>query len=309
MTILVIAEHNNDVLKSATFNTVSAAIEIEAKVHVLVAGNKCQSVIKETASIRGVDRVLVAEGVQYWHHLAENLATLIVSLAGCYSHILAPATTFGKNVLPRVAALLDVGMISNVIDIVSKDEFRRPIYAGNAIAHVRSLDPIIIATVSATSFSKASSTDLPSDIESVEVCEESNMTTFVNNEIVESDRPDLTSARVVIAGGRGMGSKENFSLLGQLADKLDAAVGATRSAVDAGYVANDMQIGQTGKVVAPELYIAIGVSGAIQHLAGMKQSKTIVAVNIDDQAPIFEIADYGLVADLFDVIPELAQKL
>ena len=308
MTILVLAEHEAGSLKGATLNTVSAAAKIGGDIHVLVAGDSVGSIAAEAAKISGVAKVLCAEAACYAHHLAEPLAALIVSLAGGYSHILAPATTSGKNVAPRVAALLDVAQVSEIVSVVSADTFVRPIYAGNALATVQSTDSVKVITVRATGF-EAAGTDGAAAVEAVAVAADPGLSAFVGQELSKSERPELTSARIIISGGRGMQSGDNFKLLEAVADKLGAAVGASRAAVDAGFVPNDLQVGQTGKIVAPDLYIAVGISGAIQHLAGMKDSKVIVAINKDEEAPIFQVADYGLVADLFKAVPELAEKL
>lgn len=308
MAILIIAEHDNSTLKGATLNTVTAATQMGQELHLLVAGCDCQSVADEAAQISGINKVLLADNPVYTHQLAENMAQLIIELSEGYSHILAPATSNGKNILPRVAALLDVGQISDITAVESADRFQRPIYAGGAIATLQSLDAVKVITVRSTAF-EAAATDNSAPIEAVELQIENTLSSFVSEEIAQSDRPELTAAKVVIAGGRGMGNSENFSLLEQVADKLGGAVGASRAAVDAGFVSNDIQIGQTGKIVAPDLYIGVGISGAIQHLAGMKDSKIIVAINKDEEAPIFSVADYGLVADLFDAVPELEQKL
>lgn len=309
MAILIIAEHDNNILKDSTLASVTAAIQMGDDIHLLVAGADCQDVVKQAAEIPALNKVLVANHAAYKHQLAENIALLVTELGKDYSHIVASATTTGKNFMPRVAALLDVAQISEITGVVSADTFQRPIYAGNAIATVQSLDSIKVITVRATAFDLASSTGGSTSIETVTSVHDAGTSSFVNDELVESSRPELTSAKVVVSGGRGMGSSENFALLEKLADKLNAAIGASRAAVDAGFVSNDMQVGQTGKIVAPELYIAVGISGAIQHLAGMKESKIIVAINKDEEAPIFSIADYGLVADLFDVLPELEAKL
>lgn len=308
MAILIIAEHDNCTLKGATLNTVTAAAQMGQDLHLLVTGSNCQNVADEAASVEGISKVLLADNSVYAHHLAENTAQLISQLGTAYSHILAPATSNGKNILPRVAALLDVGQISDITAVESADTFQRPIYAGNAIATLQSLDNIKVITVRGTAF-EAASTGNDAPIENVDLQIESNLSSFVSEEIAQSDRPELTAAKVVISGGRGMGDSESFTLLEQVADKLGGAVGASRAAVDAGFVPNDIQVGQTGKIVAPDLYIAVGISGAIQHLAGMKDSKIIVAINKDEEAPIFSVADYGLVADLFEAVPELEQKL
>lgn len=309
MAILVIAEHDNQVLKGATLNVVTAATQIGSDIHLLVAGENCAAVAESAAKVAGVSKVLVADGAEYTHQLAENMAALVTAIGKAYSHILAPATTSGKNFLPRVAALLDVVQISEIVRVESADTFDRPIYAGNAIATVQSLDPIKVITVRTTGFDAAAAEGGSAAVESLSESHAAGVSTFINEEMAKSDRPELTSARVVISGGRGMGNGENFALIEKVADKLGAAVGASRAAVDAGFVPNDMQVGQTGKIVAPDLYIAVGISGAIQHLAGMKDSKVIVAINKDEEAPIFQVADYGLVADLFTVVPELESAL
>ncbi len=309
MTILVIAEHDNQTLKPATLNTVKAAQQIGGDIEVLVAGSGCQAVAQAAAAIAGVSKVKLADNAAYQHQLAENLSQLVAALAPAYSHVLAPATTTGKDMLPRAAALLGVNMVGDIMAVVSADTFKRPIYAGNAIATVQTADAIKLLTVRGTAFDPAAATGGSAAIEAVSDVFTANNTQFVGEEIVKSDRPELTAAKVVVSGGRGLGSGENFALVYALADKLGAAVGASRAAVDAGYVPNDMQVGQTGKVVAPQLYMAIGISGAIQHLAGMKDSKVIVAINKDPEAPIFQVADYGLVGDLFTVVPELITKI
>jgi len=309
MSTLVIAEHDNTNLKPATLNTVAAANVIGGAVHMLVAGNACQSVADEAAAIDGVEKVILAEDSAYENQLAESAANLIKSIANDYSHILAPATTFGKNVLPRLSALLDVQQISEITEVVSEDTFKRPIYAGSCIATVKSSDSTKVITVRATAFDPVNASGGSASIESISADGVSDLSSFVNEEIAQSDRPELTAASIVISGGRGMQSGDNFHLLETIADKLGAAVGASRAAVDAGFVPNDYQVGQTGKIVAPDLYIAVGISGAIQHLAGMKDSKVIVAINKDEDAPIFQVADYGLVADLFNALPELAEQL
>jgi electron transfer flavoprotein alpha subunit len=309
MSILVIVEHDNNHLKASTLNTVTAALVIDNDITLLVAGTNCADVGTEAASIAGVQKVLVADNPAYGNRLAENLAPLIAELGSGFSHVLAPATTTGKNILPRAAALLDVQPISDVIAIESTDTFKRPIYAGNVIATVQSSDAVKLMTIRTTAFDAASSEGGSGSIESLDSAHNLGNSAFVGEELAESERPELTSAKVVISGGRGLASSENFKMLERLADKLGAAIGASRAAVDAGFVPNDMQVGQTGKIVAPDLYIAVGISGAIQHLAGMKDSKIIVAINKDEEAPIFQVADYGLVADLFDVIPEMEEKL
>jgi electron transfer flavoprotein alpha subunit len=309
MAVLVIAEHDNAVLKPSTLNTVTAAQSIGGPVHVLVAGHQCGGVAASAAKIPGVEKVRVADAPHYAHPLAENLAALVVELGQGYSHILAPATTFGKNFLPRAAALLDVAQISDIVAVESPDTFVRPIYAGNALATVQSGDRIKVITVRTTGFEAAKAEGGSAPIEPVNAGADAGTARFVSHELTKSARPELTAARIIVSGGRGMGNGENFKLLEALADKLGAAVGASRAAVDSGFVPNDYQVGQTGKVVAPELYIAVGISGAIQHLAGMKDSKVIVAINKDAEAPIFQVADYGLVADLFQAVPELTSKL
>ena len=309
MSILVIAEHDNHNLKSATLHALAAANQIGGDLDVLVAGSGCQGVASAVAAIPGVRTVLLADAPAYEYQLAENIARLVVALAPGYRHILTPATTTGKDFLPRVAALLGVNQVSDVIAVLGPDSFRRPIYAGNAIATVQVQDPIIVATVRTTAFPAVATTGGLAAITPVTQMFEVVGTRFVSESLVASDRPELTSARIVVSGGRGVGSAENFALVYRLADKLGAAVGATRAAVDAGYVPNDLQVGQTGKVVAPDLYIAVGISGAIQHLAGMKESKVIVAINSDAEAPIFQVADYGLVADLFTALPELIDSI
>ena len=309
MSTLVIAEHDNTNLKPATLNTVAAANVIGGAVHILVAGNACQSVADEAAAVDGVEKIILADDSAYENQLAESTANLIKSIANDYSHIFAPATTFGKNVLPRLSALLDVQQISEITEVVSEDTFKRPIYAGSCIATVKSSDSTKVITVRATAFDPANASGGSASIETISADGVSDLSSFVNEEIAQSDRPELTAASIVISGGRGMQSGDNFHLLETIADKLGAAVGASRAAVDAGFVPNDYQVGQTGKIVAPDLYIAVGISGAIQHLAGMKDSKVIVAINKDEDAPIFQVADYGLVADLFNALPELAEQL
>ena len=309
MTTLVVAEHDNATLKVSTLNTVAAAIKIGQPVHLLVAGHACAAAAQAAGKIQGVDKVRVVDAPPYAHPLAENLAALVVSTADTYSHIMAPATTFGKNFLPRVAALLDVAQVSDIVGVVSHDTFVRPIYAGNALATVHSSDRIKVITVRTTAFEAAPADGGSAPVETVQAGADAGVSRFVTQELTKSARPELTAARIIVSGGRGMGSGENFKLLEALADKLGAAVGASRAAVDSGFVPNDYQVGQTGKVVAPELYIAVGISGAIQHLAGMKDSKVIVAINKDAEAPIFQVADYGLVADLFQAVPELTAKL
>ncbi|ABC23873.1 electron transfer flavoprotein [Rhodospirillum rubrum F11] len=309
MALLVIAEHDNASLKPATLNTVAAAAQLGGDIHVLVAGQTCAAAAEAAAKVAGVTKVLVADDAVYAHPLAESLTPLIVSLAREYSHVLAPATTTGKNILPRVAALLDVAQVSDITAVIAEDTFVRPIYAGNALATVRSADSPKVITVRTTAFDPANADGGQGVVESISATASSGLSSFVGQELSKSARPELTSARVIISGGRGMGSGENFALIEALADKLGAAVGASRAAVDAGYVPNDYQVGQTGKIVAPDLYVAVGISGAIQHLAGMKDSKVIVAINKDEEAPIFQVADYGLVADLFQAVPALTAAL
>ncbi|MBV8888428.1 MAG: FAD-binding protein [Alphaproteobacteria bacterium] len=313
MSVLVIAEHDNRSLKPATLNAVTAAAEIGnvggGDLHLLVAGKDCRPAAEAAAQVAGTAKVLLADDAAYDHGLAENLAPVVVKLAEAYSHVLAPATTAGKNLMPRVAALLDVMQISDISAVVSTDTFVRPIYAGNALATVQSKDRIKIITVRGTAFSPAPASGGSAEIEAIPALGSAGLSEFLRAELSKSERPELTSARIVISGGRGMQSGDNFHLLEKVADKLGAAVGASRAAVDAGFVPNDYQVGQTGKIVAPELYIAVGISGAIQHLAGMKDSKVIVAINKDEEAPIFQIADYGLVGDLFKILPELEEEL
>lgn len=309
MTTLVIAEHDNTQLKGATLHTVSAARKIGGPVHVLVAGLDTQAVTDAVARIEGVEKVLVADAPQLAEGLAENVAAQVVALAGSYSHILFSATAAGKNVAPRVAAKLDASQISEIVAVEAPDTFKRPIYAGNAMATVQSSDAVIVATVRTTAFDAARPEGGTATIEKVVAVPDAGTSRFVKREVVKSDRPELTAARVVVSGGRGLGSAENFAILDPLAEKLGAAIGASRAAVDSGFAPNDYQVGQTGKIVAPELYIAVGISGAIQHLAGMKDSKVIVAVNKDADAPIFSVADYGLVGDLFEVVPALTQSV
>ena len=305
MSILVLAEHNNLALAGATLNAVAAAQQIGGDLAVLVAGEGCAAVGEAAAQVAGVSKVLVADSAAYGHQLAENVGALVAEIGAGYSHILAPATSNGKNILPRVAALLDVGMVSDIIAVESADTFKRPIYAGNAIATVQSSDSIKVITVRTTGFDPVAAEGGGAAVESVDAAKDLGVSRFEKEELAVSDRPELTSAGIVISGGRGMQNGENFDKLYKLADILGAAVGASRAAVDAGFVPNDMQVGQTGKIVAPSLYIAVGISGAIQHLAGMKDSKVIVAINKDEEAPIFQVADYGLVGDLFQVLPEL----
>jgi electron transfer flavoprotein alpha subunit len=305
MAVLVYAEHDNSSIKGATLNTVAAAQAIGGDVHVLVAGSNCQAAAAAAAQIAGVSKVLVADNAAYTNQLAENVSLLVADLGKAYSHILAPATTNGKNFAPRVAALLDVAQISEITKVISADTFERPIYAGNAIATVQALDAIKVLTVRATGFDAVAATGGSAAIEAVGTATDAGTSKFVAEELAKSDRPELTAAKIVVSGGRGMGNGDNFKILYNLADKLGAAVGASRAAVDAGFVPNDMQVGQTGKIVAPQLYVAVGISGAIQHLAGMKDSKVIVAINKDEEAPIFQVADYGIVGDLFDLVPQL----
>ncbi len=308
MSILVFAEHDNSTLKSETLKTVAAAQAIGGDITLLVAGYNCQDVIDAAAKVNGVSKVLVANNAVYEHQLAENITLLVLELAGDYEHIIATALTTGKNFMPRVAALLDVAQISDIIAVESNDTFVRPIYAGNAIATVQSLDSKKIITVRATGFD-AVATDGNAEIVTLDIVTDAGKSNHISDELTVSERPDLGAANVVISGGRGMQNGDNFKLLDGIADKLGAAIGASRAAVDAGFVPNDMQVGQTGKIVAPDLYIAVGISGAIQHLAGMKDSKVIVAINKDPEAPIFQVADYGIVTDLFDALPELEAKL
>ena len=309
MSILVIAEHDNSELKTATLNTVAAGMAIGGDIDILVAGSDCDSVAESASQVPGVGKVLLANKETYKNSLAENLGNLVVELSEGYTHILAPATTSGKNFMPRVAAKLDVSQISDISAVISEDTFERPIYAGNCIATVQSTDSVKVITVRTTGFDACEATGGSASISAVDNDTDAGVSSFVKEEIAESDRPELTAADVVISGGRGMQNGDNFSLLNGIADKLGAAIGASRAAVDSGFVPNDMQVGQTGKIVAPDLYIAVGISGDIQHLAGMKDSKVIVAINKDEEAPIFQVADYGLVADLFDALPELEAKI
>ncbi|MBI3899316.1 MAG: electron transfer flavoprotein subunit alpha/FixB family protein [Gammaproteobacteria bacterium] len=311
MNILVLVEHDNSQVKPGTLNAVTAASKIGGAVHALVAGNGCAAAAKSAAGIAGVSKVLLAEDASLANQLAENLAPFIVELVkqGGYTHVLAPATSTAKNVLPRVAALLDVMQLSDITNVIDANTFERPIYAGNAIATVQSTDPVKIATVRTTQFAPAAATGGSATVESVTGGRDAGLSTFRGQELTKSERPELTSARVVVSGGRALGSADNFQILHKLADKLGAAVGASRAAVDSGYAPNDYQVGQTGKVVAPDVYVAVGISGAIQHLAGMKDSKVIIAINKDPEAPIFQVADYGLVADLFDAVPKLTDEI
>jgi len=309
MTILVIAEHDQHSLKAATLNTVAAARKIGGDIHILVAGSNCTAAAEQAATLQGVNLVKVADAAHYQSQTAENLTALIIAHASGYSHILAPATTFGKNLCPRIAALLDVAQISEITAVESADTFVRPIYAGNALATVKSADPVKVITVRSTAFD-AVDTGNAAKIESISPAADTAQSTLTHRELTKSERPELGAARIIVSGGRGLGSGENYhALLEPLADKLGAALGASRAAVDAGFVPNDYQVGQTGKIVAPQLYLAVGISGAIQHLAGMKESKVIVAINKDPDAPIFQVADYGLVGDLFEVVPHLAAAL
>ena len=310
MSVLVIAEHDNASIKSGTLNTITAATKLGGDVHVLVAGSGCAAAAQAAAKIAGVAKVLVADAAQYANGLAENLGDLVAGLAKGYSHVLAPATTYGKNFLPRVAALLDVAQISDIIKIESADTFVRPIYAGNVLATVQSADSVKVITVRTTAFDAAATEGGSAAVEAAAAGADAGKASFVGQELTKSDRPELTAAKIIVSGGRALGSSEQFTaVIEPLADKIGAAVGASRAAVDAGYAPNDYQVGQTGKIVAPQLYMAVGISGAIQHLAGMKDSKIIVAINKDEEAPIFQVADYGLVADLFTAVPELIAEL
>ncbi len=309
MSVLVVAEHNNESLGAATLNTITAATRLDDDVHVLVAGANCAGAAQAAAKVAGVTKVRCADDPRYDHGVAEPLAALVVALAGEYSHVLTPADKFGKNFLPRAAALLDVSSITDIVEIKDADTFVRPIYAGNAIATVKSSDAVKLISIRMTAFEDAPAEGGNASVEKVAAAEDPGLSSFVGQDLTVSERPELTSARVVVSGGRGMQSGENFKMLEGIADQLNAAIGASRAAVDAGYVPNDYQVGQTGKVVAPDLYVAVGISGAIQHLAGMKESKVIVAINKDEEAPIFQVADYGLVADLFKALPELEAEL
>jgi len=310
MSVLVIAEHDNASIKSGTLITVSAAAKLGGDVHVLVAGSGCAAAAQAAAKIAGVAKVLVADAAQYAHGLAENLGDLVAGLAKGYSHVLAPATTYGKNFLPRAAALLDVAQISDIIKVESADTFVRPIYAGNVLATVKSADAIKVITVRTTAFDAAATEGGSAAVQAIAAGADAGKASFVGQELTKSDRPELAAAKIIVSGGRALGSAEQFTaVIEPLADKIGAAVGASRAAVDAGYAPNDYQVGQTGKIVAPQLYVAVGISGAIQHLAGMKDSKIIVAINKDEEAPIFQVADYGLVADLFTAVPELIAEL
>lgn len=309
MSILIVAEHDNNDLNAATLNAVTAANAIGSDIHILVAGHGCVTVAEQASTVAGVSKVLLADALAYEHALAENVSLLIAQIGSEYGHILATATSNAKNIMPRAAALLDSQAISDISAVIDGDTFKRPIYAGNVIATVKSSDVIKVITVRGTAFDAASSEGGSASIDTLVEAHDAEKSSFTSEEVAKSDRPELTAADVVISGGRGMGNGENFGLLNGIADKLGAAIGASRAAVDAGFVPNDMQVGQTGKIVAPDLYIAVGISGAIQHLAGMKDSKVIVAINKDEEAPIFSVADYGLVADLFDALPELEAAL
>jgi electron transfer flavoprotein alpha subunit len=309
MSALVIAEHDNQSLKIATLNTIAAARQCGGPVTVLVAGSGCAAAAQAAAQVAGVDKVLLADAPHLADQLAENIAEQVLAVAAGHSHLLAPATAHGKNVMPRVAARLDVAQISDIIGVQSPDTFQRTIYAGNAIATVQSADAVKVITVRTTAFDAVAATGGSAPVESVAAAADSGLSSFVGRDVAKSDRPELAGAKIVVSGGRGLGSADNFKILDPLADKLGAALGASRAAVDAGYAPNDWQVGQTGKIVAPQLYVAIGISGAIQHLAGMKDSKVIVAVNKDEEAPIFGVADYGLVADLFKAVPEMVKEL
>ncbi|HYD62184.1 MAG TPA: FAD-binding protein [Noviherbaspirillum sp.] len=308
MPTLVIAEHDNASLKGSTLNTITAAVQCGGDVYVLVAGHNAGGAAEAASKIAGVSKVLLADAANFADGLAENIAEQVLAIANWYTHILAPATAYGKNILPRVAAKLDVGQISEITKVVSADTFERPIYAGNAIATVQSTDNLKVITVRTTGFDAAANGGNAA-VEAISAVADSGKSAFVSREVAKSDRPELTAAKVIVSGGRGIGSGDNFKILEPLADKLGAAMGASRAAVDAGFVPNDWQVGQTGKIVAPQLYIAVGISGAIQHLAGMKDSKTIVAINKDPEAPIFSVADYGIVGDLFEVVPQLVAAL
>ena len=309
MSVLVLIEHDNKVVKASSLNTITAAKKIDQKVHAIVIGENCKKVSEEVSKFDGIEEVLLADNKIHANHLAENMAPLIVEIAKNYTHILAPSSTFGKNIMPRVAASLDVAQLSDIISVINSDIFIRPIYAGNANSKIQSLDKIKIITVRTTTFEATKKEGGKAKITEIPIGKDMNISKFIKNELNKSDRPELTSAGIIVSGGRGMESGKNFSLLEELADKLKAAIGASRAAVDAGFVPNDYQVGQTGKVVAPELYIAVGISGAIQHLAGMKDSKIIVAINKDEEAPIFQVADYGLVGDLFQILPELTKEI
>ena len=309
MSALLIAEHNNKELKPFTLNAITAASEMDKDLHVLLIGNNCEDVAKSLSNIPDVKKVLHAEADYYENYLAENFAPLIVKISGNYSHIVSSANTFGKNLMPRVSAILDISQVSDITKVISSDTFLRPIYAGNAFATVKSTDSKKCITIRPTSFEACETSGGSAPIEKIEACEKFSLSKFIKREEVKSDRPELGTARVVISGGRGMQNGDNFKLINAVADKLNAAIGASRAAVDAGYISNEHQVGQTGKVVVPDLYIAVGISGAIQHLAGMKESKIIVAINKDGEAPIFSVADYGLEADLFEALPQFMEEL
>ena len=309
MSVLVLIEHDNQNIKASSLNTITAAKKIDKSVHAIVLGENCSKVGEQISKCEGIEEVFIADNSIFKNHVAENISPVIFELSNKYSHILAPSSTFGKNIMPRVAALLDVAQISDIISIESNDTFVRPIYAGNANLKLQSIDSKKIITVRTTNFEATKISGGNGKITKIEKKDDPGLSKFVKNELNKSDRPELTSASIIISGGRGMESGKNFSLLEEIADKLKAAVGASRAAVDAGFVPNDYQVGQTGKVVAPELYIAVGISGAIQHLAGMKDSKIIVAINKDEEAPIFQVADYGIVGDLFKILPELSKEL
>lgn len=309
MSVLIIAEHNNQELKQATLNTVSAGLKIEGNVDILVIGHDCKSVADEAAKINSAANVIYLDNEAYKDNLAENIADAIKPIAADYTHILIPSTTTGKNIMPRLSALLDIQQISDIIDVLDEKTYLRPYYAGNAIATVESLEDKKLLTVRTTGFDLAEIGSGTANIKAIDTVISNDKATFISRELTKSERPELTSAKIIVSGGRGVGSAENFEILEKLADKLNAAIGASRAAVDAGYVPNDYQVGQTGKVVAPDLYIAIGLSGAIQHLAGMKDSKIIVTINKDEDAPIFGISDYGIVGDLFDIVPKLTEAL
>jgi len=309
MSLLVLAEHDNKSIRKATLNAVAAAQKIGGEIHVLVAGHQCSDAAKTAAQVAGVAKVLHSDAPQLGEELAENIAALLVSISKNYSHVLAPGTTTGKNILPRAAALADCQQISDIVAVEGPDTFVRPIYAGNALATVKSSDPIKFITVRTTAFDAVAATGGSALVEQVAAPADTGLSKFVGREVAKSERPELTSARAIVSGGRGMGSGDNFKILEPLADSLKAAMGASRAAVDAGFVPNDWQVGQTGKIVAPDLYVAVGISGAIQHLAGMKDSRVIVAINKDEEAPIFQVADYGIVGDLFQIVPQLVEEL
>jgi len=309
MSVLVLAEHDHATLKPSSLNAITAALKLDSDVHVLIAGHNASEAAKAASVVAGVKKVLHADSAAFSHHLPENVAPLVAKLADGYSHVVTPATTYGKNILPRVAGMKDVQQISDVIAVIDASTFKRPVYAGNAIATVQSSDALKLLTVRTTGFEAATATGGSASIEAAGEGAESGLSSFVSQELTKSARPELTAAGIVVSGGRGVGSQDNFKIIEALADKLGAAVGASRAAVDSGYAPNDYQVGQTGKVVAPQLYMAVGISGAIQHLAGMKDSKVIVAINKDPEAPIFQVADYGLVADLFEAVPEMTGKL